>query len=93
MTLIDFQNEEIIYAMYKQGKIVGKALEQDNIFLNRVFVHKNLSTLIPINHLKSLQFEFKAPHLEIIKRNSSITVGFHKQGFINGLGFILFKDT
>lgn len=78
--------------MFKQGKIIGKTFQQDNVFLNRVFVHNNLSTLIPIHHLKSLDFQIKAPYLEIIKRNSSITVGFHKQGFINGLGFILFKD-
>lgn len=55
-TIIDFQKEEITYLGYKQGRIVKKAVEQDSVFLNRVFSHRNFSTLIPINHLKMLGF-------------------------------------
>lgn len=77
-TMIDFEKEEVVYAVYKQGRIIKKAIEQDSVFLNRVFSHNNISTLIPIHHLKMLNFEFKFPFLEVMRKNSLITIGFHK---------------
>lgn len=62
-TIIDFQKEEIFYISYKQGRIIKKAMEQDSIFLNRVFDHDNLSAIIPVNHTKLLNFEFQFPFL------------------------------
>ena len=92
-TLIDYKTQEITYVVYRQGKIVGKYNEQDSTLINRVFEHQNLSTLIPIHHLRALNFELKAPHMEVIKRHTTITIGYHKGGFLNGLGVILLKDT
>lgn len=60
--------------------------------MNKVFNHFIYSFLVPIHHLKTLDFEFKNPGFRVTKKNHTITVGYYKDNFLNGLGFVLSKE-
>jgi hypothetical protein len=49
----------------------------------------NLQGIIPIEHIKQLNLDLeKSRFMEIIRRGSKVTIGFTKNGLLNGLGIV-----
>jgi hypothetical protein len=58
-----------------------------------VFDAGNLDSLLPAEHIRNINFELaKSKDIEIVRRGSKITVGFTKNGFLNGLAFIVGQE-
>ena len=88
--LLNYVTKSITYATFKKGQMTEKMEESDLRVINRVFELNELEFLIGRVHANVIKYDFdKPPGVECTRQGNKIIVGFEKQGFINGLGFMV----
>jgi hypothetical protein len=89
-TIINYESKEIIYANVRKGQIIERIEERNESILSKVFDLGNLESLLPTEHIRNINLELAiSKDMEIVRRGTKITVGFSKNGFLNGLAFIV----